>query len=1044
MSLKATPSLSWLLPCLFCLFIPFGCKERTNQHLLSEREYHYDDRLSSISSDSSSYWIGGETGVLWLVKGQQKQRFDTGLDRIYDVLRDPYHPNQLWIASRNAGLQRWLMKGDSLVHQQSYAIPAKANKYSPYDIEIGAHNIYVATSQGLYALAPNSAQLKLLYPSHPSKKPFLVNGLCKKEDSLLFAATQEGLITVNLKTKRLTLKKKGENIKQVSVYGSDLYALSDKKLSISSLTGTNSHDFSLPQSVLSFYKVDTTYYFVTPSTLLLSDDLSHFVPVSLRQHYIPTNPHKIVIPNDGTGFSVLLTENAVWRIPHHIGVLNTNAPIIAAYATPTTLYYVNNQRELFRQEMTEKVAHKVYDFKDNDLPKELNAIGNDLYYYNANNQLCRLTIGNTYIINQLFAHPQVLAQPQTRITAMNVESQNGRVLLGVQDYLLAIDIKSGVSRRISSMNNKYITAFTPTDSLLYLSTLNDGVYTLQMDKAKPVTGTTSQTFLHGVVKPTNKGLIMLTNHNITWLGKESLKTDGSCKVLQTNDSMLYTIPENGIHKYVIRHDRIVDAGVFYADIHFNAQAALVKDGTLIVGSDLGAMQIVPNKETKAQWIVFDDAVPSLQWIGITIAGVGIIAFIIVLLHYRQRRRERRQMLLGKEDLLKRLSILNTMSNRLSDEEAQELRKINKEIDNMDVERQRIERTNEQYIDLSQRISRLNRDTALQMVKYLDGQMERIRTIDTFERGIIIHASEEARNSDNIEVIVQQTRRNEMWMNHIEELTERIEKFRLSAEGTLIIKGLNDGMKERINHFMSEYQQRPLADLYDEFLAIKQQYERLFSEEALQIIEQYVVNNIEYLDKETSYQEMTNELKKELEEIYRDLRKRDRILMLQALQMIDDRIAEVKLLKALNKLMGEFAKVHGDIIKENEERRMKKFDSKLFAEIDSATRDITDRISTLTAFFFDRFMQSDKYVAQDLFHFTTANSQSVKVLILLLAMPKVKRTLLPGMITVYGNLNPVVSRLYHGKIGENVEHLKNYCEKHPCSIVRYILNLVETN
>ena len=46
------------------------------------------------------------------------------------------------------------------------------------------------------------------------------------------------------------------------------------------------------------------------------------------------------------------------------------------------------------------------------------ADGEDIYYYTANNQVYRLSIGEQYLINQLFKRPQLLTQPRTRITSM--------------------------------------------------------------------------------------------------------------------------------------------------------------------------------------------------------------------------------------------------------------------------------------------------------------------------------------------------------------------------------------------------------------------------------------------------------------------------------------------------------------------------------------------------------------------------------------------------------------------------------------------------
>ena len=250
------------------------------------------------------------------------------------------------------------------------------------------------------------------------------------------------------------------------------------------------------------------------------------------------------------------------------------------------------------------------------------------------------------------------------------------------------------------------------------------------------------------------------------------------------------------------------------------------------------------------------------------------------------------------------------------------------------------------------------------------------------------------------------------------------------------------MKEAISRVSELYQQRPLTELHDNLQTLKEQYERLFSTEGLDIIRQYIDTNIAYLEQEEDYQHVNQALSKELEGIKQAIEDYDRIDLLRTLQIIDYRIAQVKQLKALQRLMHHFVTVHDNIIQENESRRMKKFDSKLFADIDSATRDITDRIKALSAFFFDSMMKTDGRVCEDLFHFTSASSQQVRVLILLLAIPKVKRTLLPGMLGIYGNLNPVVSRLYHSKIGDNRKALTDYCEQNPSSIAHYILKLSE--
>lgn len=1041
---------NWL--CLILLFIITGCKETTTSRSLSEREFHYDDRLSTLSIDKNGYWIGGETGVIWHVDGQNRKRFYTGLDRIYDIKRDSKQSNQIWVATRNAGLQLWNIAGDTLIHKTTFEIPSKGSRYSPYSIEIIDGNLFVATSQGLFSMPLNQQQqgLKPLYPIHKEKagqyyEPFLVNNLCHVGNKWLFASTQAGVISIDLPTKKIELRHKGENIRNVAIYDGKLYILSDKQLTIEGFDGTENKTFSLPQSVLSFYKASSTYYFITSSTILLSDNLERFVSIPLRNN-IPDNPHQISIADDGNGFSILLTKNAIWRIPHHLGFFNANPPIIAACASDKDLLYVNNQHELFRQKAGEQVATKIYDFENDELPKEMYANGEDIYYYNANNQLFRLNLGNHYLVNQLFKRPQLLAKPKTRITSMALLSHQSRILLGVQDYLLSIDTQNGKTDTIKAMNNKYITAFHQAQNSddIYIATLNNGVFVEKGEQIKQVAGTQDKVFISSLLTYDEQKphLLLLTNHHLLIQGSDSIRADGSCRMFCINDSIIYTIPETGIHKYKIKGGKLIDSGSFFADIHFNAQAGLILDNTLYIGSDLGVLQLTPGKEETAEWVTFYDKVPSLQLIGIILFSLICIFSIIFFSYRRHRILTYRQLQMSKDDLRKRLEALESLKDKLTEVERNTLDSINNEIDSINISSQSLRTNNEQFAKLSVRIARLNRDTALQMVKYLNDQIARIKQFEVYERDSMVHDSEEARNTDNIEIIIEQCRRNEVWLNHIQELKERLNKFHRSSQGTLVLKGLNDGMKEHLHHILNESKQHPVAEVYTDFIAVKNQYENFFTPEGLKVIREYISESIEQLKKLEGYEVMTKALTDELQSIEKDIDNRDRIVLLRLLQTIDNRINQIKHLKTLQKLMQDYTAVHENVVQENEERRMKKFNSKLFADIESATRDITDQIADISDKFFKNFATTDKEICKEVFHFTASNSQQVRVLILLLAMPRVKRTLLPGMLRIYGNLNPVVSRLYHSKIGDNNAVLTAYCKENTASIVNYILKLSE--
>ena len=111
--------------------------------------------------------------------------------------------------------------------------------------------------------------------------PFLVNNLCHAGEKWLFAATQAGVVSLDLESNKVNVRHKGEYIRHIEVYDNKLYALADGKLLVEELDGRGEKQYPLPQAVLTFYKVGHTFYFITLSSVLLSDDLSHFIKCSL-------------------------------------------------------------------------------------------------------------------------------------------------------------------------------------------------------------------------------------------------------------------------------------------------------------------------------------------------------------------------------------------------------------------------------------------------------------------------------------------------------------------------------------------------------------------------------------------------------------------------------------------------------------------------------------------------------------------------------------------------------------------------------------------
>lgn len=86
-------------------------------------------------------------------------------------------------------------------------------------------------------------------------------------------------------------------------------------------------------------------------------------------------------------------------------------------------------------------------------------------------------------------------------------------------------------------------------------------------------------------------------------------------------------------------------------------------------------------------------------------------------------------------------------------------------------------------------------------------------------------------------------------------------------------------------------------------------------------------------------------------------------------------------------------------------------------------------------------KTDKYILTEVLEITNFNNQPAKVLALLMGNPRVKRLYIPGMLNVYGNLNPVISRLVNNKLKVNDSLLKEYVKNNPKSMVFYFLRLI---
>ena len=101
--------LKYILPAFLLLSITSACDNIEGATSLGENEYYLGERLASLSMDAdSTFWIGGETGRIWHVEGDEVRSFATHNDRIYKVAtrQTDNGDTVCWLGVRYSCLQR--------------------------------------------------------------------------------------------------------------------------------------------------------------------------------------------------------------------------------------------------------------------------------------------------------------------------------------------------------------------------------------------------------------------------------------------------------------------------------------------------------------------------------------------------------------------------------------------------------------------------------------------------------------------------------------------------------------------------------------------------------------------------------------------------------------------------------------------------------------------------------------------------------------------------------------------------------------------------
>lgn len=1023
---------------LFISLVLFSCTQHDNIKNIGEAEYYFDEKLSSISpDDNGGFWIGSETGDIINFKDNQSITFELGEDRIYKVKKEIEQSGDtiFWIGIRNSGLQKWKKHNNKLEKKKTYKINFKQDKYSSYDFIQSGKSIYIATSQGIYSLdkEKDSNYLSLIYPTEKflSKQngySFVTHNICQYQDSLLLVSTQNGIFIYNTLNNKSRFILKDHAIEHVSIYNDTIFSISTKFLYLNNIQGDLLEKIEIGNNAKLYYRTQGIHYLVGAEEILLSKDLKEFIHINLRRT-VPMICRNIILPDTLNNFTYLLTENAIWKIPNNIDVFKGNKPIKASCSNTDNIYYLTLQNALYVQNKNNNKAKWIYTFPSDNPIQWMDISGNELYFYNTDNKLQKMNLSDSWLKNLLFCSPEEIIQPKEKIITAKIKErkENPLIYLGVQDGMLIID-KNRIDT-VKQLNNAYITSmFEHTYSnLLYISTLNDGVmYFNQDNDLKQIPNTEKVNFIEDIITTNdhNSNLIMLTNQRlISQETKDSIRIKGYKKLLYANDTLFYALPEFGLQKFIISQNKLIDKGIFFKDIRFNRNSSFSIQDKLVLGSNLGSLTVPINDEKSPIWVEFDNAKDiNFMLFSLLALIVIIIAFIIYIILAKKHNANIIQIEKRKEDLRKRIDDLSAFYSILDENKNVEISDLKNLIDAIQINSKYKKDINIKLEKYSLRIGKLNRKVALLIPQKLEDQIDQITQTESFEKTSLLKKSYEVQKQNDIELIKEQVRTNELWLQERAKLfgalRHNIEKF----SGCVEIEGVNKHLYNKLVYISNDDKHTPLIKLIDSYEQLEKEITEVNSPLSTETINSYIESIKNYLDKKIRHDQGLYFLQEQLDKILSQYPE-DNVILLKGLKNIEPHLLVLKNLDEIRKLTIEYKEKYNFLIKENNEQVNKKFDKELASFIIDKTQAITHSINEHINMLYNHLSDKDKYIVADILKLTNIEGQHAKVLALLLADMKIKRSLISGMLGIFGNLNPVISRLINDRIRVNESILR---------------------
>lgn len=1019
----------------FICALLLACSDNKEPNSLGEAEFYFDEKLTSLSLDGNSFWIGVEDGYIIYLKNDNKTYYNLDEDRIYKVLKeiDNNGDTILWLGVRNSGLQQWRKSNHQLEKVKTFNINLKDDKYSSYDIIKIQDDIFTATSQGLYSVTCDS--LKLIYPSYDILKSskgysFPIKNLSKVNDSLLLAATPRGVFIYNIISEKESSILESQNIEHVSSQNDTIYSVANGNLFVNNIEGELLHEIFIDKGVKLHYTVNNVHYLLADNYLFISKDFKDFIRVNTRRSF-PLSSRNIVVTDTLEQFTYFLTSNALWKVSNNLDIFKGNKSIKTITSNDNKVYYLTALNELYVQNIASNQAKWIHTFPSEDNILWMEILDDELYYYNANNELKKKRISENWLKNYLLNPSETIVKCNERIISAKLRKKNNfnEVYIGIQDGLLVA--KNGKIDTIPSLENTYITAMFKHEfsSRLYLGTLNHGVYYLNNnDDLSLINATEKVSFIQDVFATSNHNpqLIILTNKElIDSQLEERINMKGYKKLLYANDSLFFAITESGLRKFELSNHHLLDKGLYFHNINFNPKASTIAKNQMFLGSNIGVLNI--NATTgEDRWVEFNKAtnINILAFISICLL-ILIVVLFLVFIRFNRKKNYKFQLSKRKEDLQRRVDDLISFSPILGNQEKEELKEITEKVNTLKDENIPAKLWNKKIESISSLITLLNRKITLSIPHKLENQYDQIEKFQITEKKELLDKTEAALQTNDIENLKELLLSNERWIKTYEGYRNKLENSISSISEAMQLEGVNSNLLSRLEALKGD-DNKSLKSKILEYQNIQVEMEAIESLASNNKIANYISDSLSYLSaKEDDICNVAN-LCTQLLDIQR-VQNLTNLDILKLLRPIDTQIILLKNLDTIHLSISDFKNIYFSIIEENEKQINKKFDKELYTVITEKTKDIVKQLNNEIISFYNGLSVPNQYLLKDVLKISDFESQYGRVLSILLCDKKIKRVLIPYLLGIYGNLNPVISRLINEKIKPKEAVLEKICQ-----------------